>query len=166
VQAVANQSLSSHDTLDEARTVFIARLQALALANRHIVNSDWSGVELHELIESELEPFRTSVTVEGNPVTIHAQKVQNFALALHELVTNAAKYGALSIPAGEVQISWAITRASSNTTLHFRWRESRGPHVVALGRQGFGVTLLKGMFPGIRLDYLEEGLDCAFEMPL
>lgn len=163
VQAIANKSLADHDTISNARPAFVARLQALARVNGHILDSNWSGVELHELIESELEPFRASVTVEGAPVIIRPQKAQNFAMALHELLTNASKYGALSSPAGKVHISWSITRGN-DPTLHFRWRESGGPRVVAPERQGFGTTLLKGMFTEIRFDYLEEGLDCAFEM--
>jgi len=163
VQAIANQSLSDHESLAKARTAFVARLQALARVNRHILDSNWSGVELHELIESELEPFRTSVTAEGIPVTFRPQEAQNFAMALHELLTNASKYGALSSPTGKVHISWSITRGN-NPALHFRWRESGGPRVVAPERQGFGTTLLKGMFTETRFDYLEEGLACAFDM--
>jgi two-component sensor histidine kinase len=122
-------------------------------------------VELHKLIESELEPFRTSVTVEGIPVIVDPQRAQIFAMTLHELLTNAAKYGALSSVAGKVHISWRITH-ENEPTLHFRWRESEGPRVVAPSRQGFGTTLLKGIFAEVRFDYLEEGLDCAFDMRL
>jgi two-component sensor histidine kinase len=80
-------------------------------------------------------------------------------------VTNASKYGALSSAVGTVHISWAIT-GENDPTLHFRWRESGGPRVVAPDRQGFGTTLLKGMFTGIRLEYLEEGLQCEFDLKL
>jgi two-component system CheB/CheR fusion protein len=140
-------------------------LQALARVNQHILKSDWSGVELHQLIEAELEPFRTSVTVEGAAVTFRPQDAQTLSLALHELVTNASKYGALSSAQGKVHISWTITR-EDNPVLHFRWRETGGPRVVAPDRRGFGTALLKSMFTEIRVDYLEEGLDCAFDMPM
>jgi PAS domain S-box-containing protein len=165
VQAIANKSLSDDHTLAEARTAFVARLQALARANRHITKFDWSGVELHELVQTELEPFKANVTVEGGPVKVHPQDAQNLSLALHELVTNAAKYGALSSVVGRVRVSWRIIRGN-NRTLHFRWQELGGPRVVAPNRQGFGTTLLKGMFTNIRLDYLEEGLDCEFDLQL
>ncbi len=165
VQAIANNSLSTRDTIADARNVFIARLQALARVNRHILKSEWTRVDLHTLIESELEPFRTSVTVEGLPVIVDPQRAQIFAMALHELLTNASKYGALSSVAGKVHVSWKITH-ENEPVLHFRWRESGGPHVVAPGRQGFGTTLLKGIFAEVRFDYLEEGLDCAFDMRL
>src|SRR5262249_32746697 len=150
--------LFNDHTLAEARTAFVARLQALARANRQMSKSDWSGVELRELVETELEPFKTNVTVEGGPIKVHPQDAQNLSLALHELVTNAAKYGALSSVLGRVHVSWKIIR-ENNPTLHFRWQERGGPRVVAPDRQGFGTTLLKGMFTNIRLDYQEEGLD-------
>jgi two-component sensor histidine kinase len=80
-------------------------------------------VELRELIEAELEPFRTNVTVQGSPAKVHPQLAQQLSLAVHELVTNASKYGALSSAVGTVHISWAIT-SEHDPTLHFRWRES------------------------------------------
>jgi PAS domain S-box-containing protein len=163
VQALANQSLSTHHIPAEARTAFVARLQALARATRQMTKSDWGGVELHEIVEAELEPFSPNVTVEGSPIKVDPQHAQRLSLAVHELVTNASKYGALSSAVGTVHLSWAMTGQNS-LTLHFRWRESGGPRVVAPEREGFGTTLLKGMFAGIRLDYLEEGLDCTFDM--
>ncbi len=98
IQAIANRSLSEDYTVDEARTAFVARLHALARANRRIMKSDWSSVELRQL--------KTSVTVEGPPVTIPPHDAQNLSLATHELVTNASKYGALSSAAGHVHVSW------------------------------------------------------------
>jgi two-component sensor histidine kinase len=165
VQAIANKSLSNDQTLAEARTAFVARLHALARANRQISKSNWSGAELRELVETELEPFKTNVTVEGSPIKVRAQDAQNLSLALHELVTNAAKYGALSSVVGRVHVSWTMIR-ENNPTLHFRWQERGGPCVVLPDRQGFGTTLLKGMFSGIRVEYLEEGLNCEFELQL
>jgi PAS domain S-box-containing protein len=166
VQAIANQSLSEGCSIEEAKVDFVARLQSLARINQQILRSDWSGVELHQLIEAELDPFGMSeVTVEGIPVTVRPHDAQNLSMALHELVTNASKYGALSSAGGRVDISWTITR-ENNPTLHFRWRETGGPRVVQPDRQGCGTTLLKGMFTGIRFEYLEEGLDCAFDLEL
>jgi two-component sensor histidine kinase len=165
VQAIANRSLCDAHTPAAARGAFIARLHALARAHRRITKSDWRGVEVLEIVETELEPFRTNVVIEGNPIKVHPQDAQNLSLALHELATNAAKYGALSNCDGKVRISWSITR-ESNPIMHFRWRETGGPRVAAPHRQGFGTTLLKSMFTGIRLNYLEEGLDCEFDLPL
>jgi two-component sensor histidine kinase len=166
VQAIANQSLSEDCTVEGARVTFLARLQSLARINQQILRSDWSGVELHQLIEAELDPFATSdVTVEGIPVTVRPHDAQKLSMVLHELVTNASKYGALSSAVGKVHISWTIT-CENNPILHFRWRETGGPRVVPPDRQGSGTTLLKGMFTGIRFDYLEEGLDCTFDLGL
>ena len=165
IQAIANQSISDHCTGAEARTAFVARLQALARANRHVLKSDWSGVGVHELVETELEPFSTNVAIEGISVLVRPEDAHNLSLALHELATNASKYGALSSAAGKVHISWRITR-ENNPTLYFRWREAGGPPVVPPDRHGFGTTMLQGMFTGVRIDYLEEGLSCEFELQL
>lgn len=165
IQAIANQSISDHCTGAEARTAFVARLQALARANGHVLKSDWSGVGVHELVETELEPFRTNVAVDGISVLIRPEDAQSLSLALHELATNASKYGALSNTAGKVHISWRMTRGN-NPALHFRWRETGGPPVAPPDRHGFGTTMLKGMFTGVRIDYLKEGLNCEFELQL
>ncbi len=165
IQAIANQSISDHCTGAEARTAFVARLQALARANGHVLKSDWSGVGVHELVETELEPFRTNVAVDGITVLVRPEDAQNLSLALHELATNATKYGALSNAAGKVHISWRIMRGN-NPTLHFRWREAGGPPAVKPDRHGFGTTMLKGMFTGVRIEYLEEGLNCEFQLQL
>jgi PAS domain S-box-containing protein len=165
IQAIANQRISNHYTGAEARTAFVARLQALARANGHILKSDWRGVSVHELVETELEAFRARVEVEGITVLVRPEDAQNLSLALHELVTNASRHGALSSALGRVHVSWRITR-ETNPTLHFRWRELEGPPVAPPDRSGFGTTTLKGMFTGVRIDYLKEGLDCEFELQL
>ncbi len=94
------------------------------------------------------------------------QHAQNFTLALHELATNSAKYGALSNTTGKVQVSWTIVPDQSGSVLKFRWQENGGPPVSPPTRQGFGSQLLKGIFSDVRLEYPVEGLRCEIEVHL
>jgi two-component sensor histidine kinase len=166
IQTIAKQSFSATHTLAEAKETFERRLHALAGANRELTKSNWSGVNLNELVRLELQPYAERTTVDGIDIILNPQHAQNFSLTLHELATNAAKYGALSNGSGRIGISWTITRQSNNNKLEFKWRESGGPQVIAPARQGFGTALLKGTFPDVRIDYAVEGLNCEFAIPL
>jgi two-component sensor histidine kinase len=82
---------------------------------------------------------------------------------LHELATNAAKYGALSTPLGEARIAWRIGKSGQYGLLTFSWKELHGPPIVAPAREGFGTTLLRSIFKGVRLDYATDGFGCEIE---
>jgi two-component sensor histidine kinase len=166
VQAIATRSLSGSHTLAEAKEAFEARLQALARSNRQLTKSNWSGLNLSEIVRLELQPYGERTKVDGIDVMLSPQHAQNFLLALHELATNAAKYGALSNGTGTVAVSWMIRRQNNNNNLRFKWQESGGPSVVAPTRQGFGTTLIKGTFPDAWMDYYVEGLNCEIDIPI
>ena len=163
IQAVAHMSFSDDYSPAQARQAFEARLQALARANGLLSKSNWSGVNLSEIVRIELEPFANRTTVDGVGVVLGSQSAQNFSLALHELATNAAKYGALSNGTGKVNVFWAVTSNGKDNRLKFKWQESKGPIVVAPIRNGFGTTLLKAVFEDVRLDYAIEGLSCEID---
>ena len=143
IQAVAHMSFSDDYSPAQARKAFEARLQALVRANGRLSKSNWSGGNLSEIVRIELEPFADRTTVEGVDVVLGAQSAQNFSLALHELATNAAKYGALSNGTGKVKLLWTVASDGKHKRLQFKWQESEGPIVVAPIRNGFGTTLLK-----------------------
>lgn len=164
VQAIAHRSLSSKVSLADAKKAFEARLHALARANRQLTKANWSGVDLKDIARLELEPFGERVTVEGIDVILGAEHAQNFSLALHELATNASKYGALSNALGRVTVSWAITPTEDrNNKLHFKWQERHGPPVSPPKATGFGTSLLRAMFVNARFDYAADGLICEIE---
>ena len=165
IQTIASRSLSGNYTLAQAKETFEARLQALARTNR-LTKSNWTGANLDELVRLELQPFAERITVEGINVIIGPQYAQNFSLALHELSTNASKYGALSNGSGKVSVSWTITPQGNNHKLKFKWQESGGPPVVAPTVHGFGTTLIKSTFPNARTEYAVEGLSCEIDIPL
>lgn len=166
IQAIANGTLSRGESLAEARSAFEERLRALARANRQLTNSNWTGVNLADIVGVELQPFAEQTRVEGGYVVLSPQAAQNFSLALHELVTNAAKYGALSRKTGRVEISWDVARSDGGRILNFRWREVGGPPPARPARTGFGTSLLKAVCPGIQIAYAGTGLVCEFSMAL
>jgi PAS domain S-box-containing protein len=166
IQAIAHQTLSSNCSLGEAKKVFDARLQALARANRQLSESNLSRVSLSEIVHSALAPFGGRTMIDGVEIMVGAEHVQNFSLALHELATNAAKYGALSNESGKVEIRWAMAGDAGDNRLKFVWKERGGPRVVAPTRRGFGTSLLKATFTDVRIDYSGEGLTCEIDLIL
>jgi len=162
IQSIAERSLAT----DQSKKTFEARLQALARANRALVRSNWGGIDLNQLVRTELEVFSKRASISGGSVLLSPQHAQNFTLALHELATNAAKYGAFSNATGKVQVTWTIEPDQSDSVLKFKWQESGGPAVSTPTRQGFGSQLLKGIFSNVSLKFLVEGLRCEIEVHL
>jgi two-component sensor histidine kinase len=162
IQSIAHRSLPG----DKAKEAFGARLQALARANRALLNSNWSGVELDRLVREELEAFSKQATIAGPSIVLQPQVAQNFALGLHELATNSAKHGALSTTTGKIAVVWTIQPSPFGSVLKFNWQETEGPPVADPIRLGFGTQLLKTVFSGVRLDYAPEGLRCEIDVPL
>lgn len=167
IQSIAQRSLGGdHYSMAEAKEAFEARLQALARANRALLRSHWGGVDLDQLVHSELELFSKRATISGESIVLPPQMAQNFTLVLHELATNSAKYGALSTDVGKIMVFWTVERNGSGSVLKFKWQESGGPPVVVPVRHGFGTKLLKAVFSEVRLEYLVEGLRCEIDVPL
>ena len=166
-QAVVN--LTQGNTIEEYKTAVEGRIAALSRAHTLLAASRWEGADLRALLEDELAPFATAqadrIVLEGENETLSPAVAQSLALVVHELATNAAKYGALSCDAGRLTIAWA--RAEDGLILD--WRESGGPEVTAPLREGFGSTLLSRMavdFEGgsIRREWAPEGLRCRIEL--
>jgi two-component sensor histidine kinase len=166
IQAIAHRSLAGDGPLPQARKAFEARLHALARANRQLTKSNWSGVNLTEIVRLELEPFAARTFIDGINVTLGPQYAQSFSLALHELATNAAKYGALSSAGGKVGVSWTVSSEGRSNLLKFKWQESGGPRVTTPTRHGFGTSLVKATFKDARFDYAAEGLRCEIDVLL
>jgi len=164
VQAIAHRTLAGDRSLEEARAGFEARLHALARTHRKLTKSKWTGVSLNEVVRSELEPFAARTRIDGVDLTLSPQHAQNLSLAVHELATNAVKYGALSRSEGYVDISWGVTANGKGNVLKFQWQERGGPAVVRPERHGFGTSLLNAIFAGARIEYAPEGLSCEIDL--
>jgi two-component sensor histidine kinase len=163
VQSIARSSLNG---MADAKKAFEARLQALARANHALLRANWGGVDLHQLVRAELETFTQRASFNGLSVLLSPQHAQNFTLALHELATNSAKYGALSKSAGMVEVSWTVEPDRPASILRFTWQERGGPPVRPPVRHGFGTKLLKTVCSDVRLQYAVDGFRCDIAMPL
>jgi two-component sensor histidine kinase len=156
VEGLAIKSLDGGHSLAEAKNAFLGRLAALSRADECLLSADRKGILLSELVKSELRPFAGRITISGSDVTLFGQAAQNFALATHELATNALKYGALSTPSGTVEVGWSL-KGDVDRILTFRWKE-RGTRPERPKRKGFGTVLLNATLGATRLDYEADGL--------
>jgi two-component sensor histidine kinase len=169
VQATVH--LSHADTPDDLKHAIAGRLRALANVHTLFVQSRWTGAELHNLVEQELAPYfqdgEIRARIDGPNLLLEPSTAQTIAVTLHELATNAAKYGALSVPKGQVKIEWL--RATDGLVL--RWTETGGAPVTPPTRQGFGTRMIERMIRGqlkgeVHLDWRAEGLACEIAIPL
>ncbi len=166
VHALAHRSLRGNHTLDEAREAFIGRMQALMRADQRLTSSAWKGTRLSEIARSELEPFAGRLKLDGAEIELSPQAAQNFALAVHELATNASKYGALSTAEGRVTIRWSVQANGEGKVLKFRWQEHGGPPVSVPEKEGFGAALLKATLGKGRIEFATEGLSYEVDVLL
>jgi PAS domain S-box-containing protein len=147
------------------------RIHALGRAHSLLAASRWSGAELAQLIEEELAPFADDagrVRIAGPAIALRPAAAQSMALMIHELTTNAAKYGALSSPAGQVEVRWEVAPGPGELRLY--WRERGGPPVTPPTRFGFGLTHIRGSVEHqlggtLDLSWPAEGLMCELALP-
>jgi PAS domain S-box-containing protein len=169
VQAIAAQTLRGDIPLADAKARFEARLMALARAHNILTEENWGGAALDRIVADATEHLGGAARFEtaGETVRVTPRAALALTLALHELGTNAAKYGALSVEAGRVRIRWHRGEES----LRLEWKELGGPPVAAPARRGFGSRLIEqGLGPDLggaaRLDFDPDGLRCTIEAPL
>jgi PAS domain S-box-containing protein len=164
VQATVH--LTQADTPEQLKQAIEGRIQALANVHVLFVKSRWAGAELRSLVMQEILPYQSGddsrVQIDGPALFLETNTAQTIAVALHELTTNAAKYGSLSVPQGRVRVTWSHD-AGENLTL--RWTETGGPPVAKPTRKGFGTRVMEAMVKGqlrgdIRFDWRAEGLVC------
>ena len=168
VQAIASQTArATHSPVDFADD-FSARLKSLASSLDLLVQQEWRGVSVKGLVQSQLghyaEPGNARVSVDGPDVMLTPLAAQYLGMALHELSTNAVKYGSLSGPAGTVAIAWHVAGAPSGRRFHMSWREDGGPAVEQPpSRTGFGSLVIERMAAEalhgqVTLEYPREGV--------
>jgi PAS domain S-box-containing protein len=171
VSAIANQTFRTAPTKEEARTIFDARLRALNQAHDVLVASSWASAPISVVVDGALGPYRTGegrIRTEGTAFDLTAKQALSLSLALHELATNATKYGALSVPGGTIDVTWDFNASDPAPMLSFTWRESGGPPVSAPSRRGFGSRLIESTLSSdfgttVKVEYLPEGVVCSFQ---
>ena len=173
VLAIASQTATNAATIGDFIEAFRARL--LALANTHNLLSEehWRSASLRRILATELSPYdhngdKPRFMLDGENVSLEPAEALALGMAIHELTTNAAKYGALSTPAGRVVVSWNIDRAAAEPMLRLRWVESGGPPVTPPTRRGFGLSLLELHAFGdeVCVEFAPQGVRCAISAPL
>jgi PAS domain S-box-containing protein len=174
VAAVIRRTRQSSASLDAFVTTLDGRIQSMANAHELLSRSRWQGVRLTDLVERELAPYATAdnTVLDGPDVTLTATATQTLAMVLHELTTNAAKYGALSVASGQVSVRWAtVPRPEGATVLALDWRESGGPTPTATARPGYGTSVIRQLLPhqlggAVDLAFATDGVRCRVELPL
>jgi PAS domain S-box-containing protein len=173
VRSLATQSLRHTASLEEFGKAFLGRLDMLARLSTLLGADDQEAVDLRTVAEATLEPYRTAgnLRLEGPSLPLPARSARTLGLMLHELATNAAKYGALSGGGGTVDLSWAAVAAPEGPQLVLTWMEQGGPEVEPPARRGFGCLLIEesvthGLGGKVRLEFPKEGVQCRIELPL
>ncbi len=171
IRALVVQSKPGASTVDEFASIIGGRIQALARAHDQITSSDAGAVTLHDIIRTEVSAYigekASRVNLSGPAIFVEAMTFSTLALVFHELVTNSAKYGALSDSSGSVEVNWRI---DENDACRIEWLEFGGPPVAAPRRRGFGSTIIERSIPHdlsgeARIDYHLSGVRAYFTLP-
>ena len=172
IQAMARQTARHTSSPDEFLDQFGARLQALATSHDILVQESWYGASLAALTRQQLGHYingpRTQISIDGPPVVLRPEAAQSVGLALHELAANAAKYGALSVPDGHVDIRWR--HGEDEEGIELSWAESDGPSVRVPDHRGFGSlvvekNLSRALDADVQLDFDPAGVRCRIVIP-
>lgn len=169
----ATVALTHAPSAQALKEILTGRISALAHAHQLLAQARWEGADLRRLIEEELRPFQygqaDQTRIEGAQVALRPQAAQSVAMAMHELATNAAKYGALSMSTGRVEVTWRGGQDAEPLTI--LWRESGGPPVTPPAKRGLGTTVVQRAVGGAlrgraRFDWRPEGLVCELTLTL
>ena len=175
VISLATQTLKRAGSLEAFSGVFLGRVHALTSAYALLSRESWSSVQLAEIVSEELRPFKAShranIRIEGPSVPLAPRSALALGMALHELTTNAVKYGALSVPDGDVAVTWAVEHGEGDDFLVLHWVEQNGPPVVPPARRGFGSVLIeRGLAHDLsgqaEIEFLHGGVKASIRAPL
>jgi PAS domain S-box-containing protein len=179
IQAMARQTARHAGSTESFLNQFGARLQALSASHDLLVRENWHGASLRELIRSQMRDYFAKVdddqdgprvSISGDDVALKPEAAQNLGLALHEMAVNAARFGALSSPEGNVAISWQRRTNDGGDALELDWREKGGPKVRPRRKKGFGTmviesNLARALDAEVALTFDPDGLRCHIVIP-
>jgi PAS domain S-box-containing protein len=174
IQSIASQTLSSASTLEEAREAFGSRLINLAKAHDVLTRESWTSASLAEIVADTVKPHaggENRFRIEGPDIQLTPSATLAISMALHELSTNAAKYGALSAEEGQVVIVWQLEGEGDDRRLSLHWEESGGPPVGTPKRKGFGSRLIERALAAelggsVSVAYESSGVVCVIDAPM
>src|SRR5215471_16238320 len=174
IVSIATQTLKQSDDVEAGREAFLDRLHAMARSYELVSRDQWSDVSLVDVVRQEVEPYRTGrddrIVIDGPAVSLKPKLALSLGMIVHELGTNSAKYGSLSVAGGSLEVSWAIERRSGNS-LVLDWIERGGPSVGKPPRHGFGLTLIErevshGLGGKAKIEFEDGGLQVNLRIPL
>jgi two-component sensor histidine kinase len=175
IQSIARRTARTAGSMEEFENRFERRLQGLAASHDVLVRENWHGAPLADLVRQQLVPFveiqSSRFEIAGPDIVITAEAAQAIGLAIHELATNAIKYGALSDPAGKVSVSWMFDgEAGASGPLLLNWIEQGGPPVSPPSRKGFGHVVIGEMVERslngkVAVEFADEGLRWRVSIP-
>src|SRR5262249_27025685 len=174
VAVISGYTRQGSDSMDQFVQVLDRRIQSMAAAHSLLSQSRWSGVNLADLVHNQLAPYATTAntTIEGPDVTLTPTTTQAVAMALHELVTNAVKYGALSNPSGHVSVNWdRVQHEGAAPHVRIEWRETGGLPVRSPPKLGYGTSLIRELIPHelggtVDLAFASGGVQCKIDVPI
>lgn len=175
VQSIARLTLKSAQPDEQALATFLSRLGALANAHNLLLRNQWQGASLLDVVIAAINPFDRDLSpfcVSGDNVLLPSRLAKTMIFALHELCTNAMKYGALGVPNGEILVSWRVLQDREARTLLFSWEERSGPAIHSTpARRGFGTRMIERWLTResggtATITYREEGLLFELSAPL
>jgi PAS domain S-box-containing protein len=173
VDMVLMSSRHGSTSIDEFTRSVKGRIQSMAAAHYLLSQKGWRGVGLEALVRNQLAPYAShaNVAIHGADIILAPVAIQAMGMVLHELVTNAAKYGAFSVPTGSVAVSWERRSNGHAANLVFTWRELGGPAVAVAAKSGYGTRLIRELVPHelrgtVDLEFATEGVSCRIEFPL
>lgn len=176
ITSLIAQTVKSADSPEQFAQIIEGRIQALSRVHNLLNQTDGDWAALRDVITGELAPYRNgnegNVVIEGtSDVALTPKATQTLAMALHELATNAGKYGALSTPAGKVAVSWSVANSRKDPRLSIEWIETGGPPVKLPTRRGFGSQLIERIVKyelqaSVQRDFHADGVRCKIEFPL
>ena len=171
VSAIIAQTPKSHSTLADYAAGLDQRIRSLARTHELLSGSQWDGVSLADIVCRELAPYATdNAEIRGPDVTLKAEAAQAMGMVLHELATNAAKYGAFSKPGGRLLLQWRWLWNGSRGRLAIEWQERGGPPVVKPSHFGYGASTIRELIPfelggTVDMAFAFSGLQCQLEIP-
>lgn len=175
IQGMARQAIASSPDLETFQRSFRDRLQGLSRSHELLVGANWGSVSLAELLQEQVGIVegadRSAVSIEGPAIMLSPEATQTIGLAIHELLTNALKYGALAENRGTVNIHWKIDSGDGAPRVRFVWQEATKAPVAEPARRGFGRTVLERVVPtslqgSAVVDFTETGFRWSFDTPL
>jgi len=180
VQAIAQQTFANAPNLPAFAESFLSRLLALSQTHNLLAQDAWTGAPLAGIVNNELAPYRhggdahtddARLRIQGDEITLPSKQALALSMALHELATNAGKYGSLSVPQGQVAVTWTTRMKGQRPWLLLQWTETGGPLVTPPTRRGFGSRLIGEGVPyeldgEVALVFAPDGVTCVIDVPL